>query len=70
VRGDLVVVFLLGERVIEEKDRIARRSLVAFQQGTDHVEVERIGNLPERLGERARLRLGDALIRFGVIVQV
>ena len=69
-RRDLVVVLALGERVVEVRDRLLRRALVAPQQRAHQLEVERVGHLPVGLALRARLRLGDALVGDRVRAQV
>ena len=70
MRRDLIVELALGDRVFEKQHGIPGGSFVAFQQRADHLEVERVGDLPKWLGERARLRFGDALVGLRVIVKV
>ena len=68
--GDLVVVLLLPERDVERRHLLARVALVALQERADEVEVERVRHLLVRQALRARLRLGDPLVRDRVRAQV
>ena len=40
MRGDLAVVLVLGQRLVEERDRFLRFALVAAQQRAHEVKVE------------------------------
>ena len=69
-RRDLAVELAFGERVAEIRDGFLRRSRVASQERADELEVGRVGHLPIRLAESARLRFGDALVGDRVAPQV